>query len=95
MNPGRSNNLSLKYQRFTPSGSKDIGIIKFETVAKTQFLYKKVTFLKKNLIRINSCCCMINAGLKCILSIFLQTINHSTLQNILHFILEKKCLKSK
>ena len=25
----RSNNLSLKYQRFTPSGSKDIGDLKF------------------------------------------------------------------
>ena len=38
MNPDTSNNLSLKYQRFTPSGCKDIGIKKFEFVAKTQFL---------------------------------------------------------
>ena len=31
-------NLSLKYQSSTPSGCKDIGIRKFEFVAKTQFL---------------------------------------------------------
>ena len=35
MNSVRSNNLRLKYQRFTPSGWKDIGIRKFEFVAKT------------------------------------------------------------
>ena len=34
----RSNNLSLKYQRFTPSGSKDMGIKKFKFVTKNQFL---------------------------------------------------------
>jgi len=28
----------LKYQRFTPSGCKDIGIRKFEFVAKNPFL---------------------------------------------------------
>ena len=33
-NSVRSNYLSLKYQRFTLSGSKDIGIKKFEFVAK-------------------------------------------------------------
>ena len=33
-----SNSLSLTYQRFTLSGCKDIGIIKFERVAKPQFL---------------------------------------------------------
>ena len=33
------NNLSLKYQRFAPSGLLDIGISKFEFVAKTQILY--------------------------------------------------------
>ena len=38
MNSVRSNNLSLKYQMFTLSGCKAIGIIKFEFVAKTQFL---------------------------------------------------------
>ena len=31
--------LSLKYQRETPSGCKDIGIRKFECVAKTQFFW--------------------------------------------------------
>ena len=30
----RSNSLSLKYHRFTPSGSKDIGIRKFEFVKR-------------------------------------------------------------
>ena len=38
MNSDRSNKLSLKYQRFTLSGCRDIGIRKFEFVAKTQFL---------------------------------------------------------
>ena len=38
MNSVRSNDLSLEYQRFTPSsGCKDI--VKFEFVAKTRFLY--------------------------------------------------------
>ena len=37
MSPDRSNNLNLKYQRFTPSGCKDIGIRKFEFLAQTQF----------------------------------------------------------
>ena len=39
MNPVRSNNPNLKYQRFTPSGCKVTGIRKFKFVAKTQFLY--------------------------------------------------------
>ena len=34
----RSNNISLKYQRFMTSGSKDIRIRKSEFVAKSQFL---------------------------------------------------------
>ena len=36
----RSDDLSLKYQRCTSSGCKDIDIRKFEFVAKTQFLYE-------------------------------------------------------
>ena len=36
MSSGRSNNISLKYQRFTQSDCKDIGIRKSEFVAKTQ-----------------------------------------------------------
>ena len=32
------NNLSLKYQRFSPSGFEDLEIRKFESVAKTQLL---------------------------------------------------------
>ena len=47
MNPDRSNNLSLKYQTFTPSGCKDIGIRKFEFVAKTQFLYEEFIILSR------------------------------------------------
>ena len=38
INSARAYNLSLKYLRFTPSGSIDIGIGKFVFVAKTQFL---------------------------------------------------------
>ena len=34
----RAYNLSLKYLRWTPSGSIDIGVGKFEFVAKTQIL---------------------------------------------------------
>ena len=41
MNSDSSNNLSLKYQRFTPPGREDTGIRKFEFVAKTQFLSGK------------------------------------------------------
>ena len=37
----------MKYQRPTPSGCKDIGIRKFEWVAKTQFLYKNDKIYKK------------------------------------------------
>ena len=39
MSSDGSNNQSLKYQRFTPSGFRDIGIRKLGFVAKTQFLY--------------------------------------------------------
>ena len=35
----KSNNISLKYQRFTTLGSKDNVSRKSEFVAKTQFLY--------------------------------------------------------
>ena len=38
MNSVRSNNISLKYQKFTTLDSKDKGIIKLEFVTKTQFL---------------------------------------------------------
>ena len=38
LNLVRSTNLSLKYQRFTPSGCKEIWIRKFEFVAKNQLL---------------------------------------------------------
>ena len=40
MNAVRSNNISLKYQRFTSSGYKVIGFTKIEFVAKSQFLCK-------------------------------------------------------
>ena len=45
MNSVRSKNVGLKYQRPTPSGCKDIGIRKFEFVAKAQFLFN---FLENN-----------------------------------------------
>ena len=38
MNSDGSKNQSLKYQRFMPSGIKDIGIRKMIFVAKIQFL---------------------------------------------------------
>ena len=41
----KSNNISLKYQRFTPSGCKDIRIRKFKFVAKTQFLWENINFV--------------------------------------------------
>jgi len=44
MNFVRSNNISLKYQRFTTLDSKDIRIIKSEFVAKTQFLFRQPRF---------------------------------------------------
>ena len=37
-NSVRSNNLGSKYQKFTPSGCRDLGIRKLKFVAKTQFL---------------------------------------------------------
>ena len=39
MNHFRSNNDSLKYQRLTPSGCKDIEIVESECVAKIHFLW--------------------------------------------------------
>ena len=33
---------SLKYERFTPSGCKDVGIRQFEFVTKTQFLSENI-----------------------------------------------------
>ena len=46
----RSKNLSLKYQESSPQGCQDIGINKFEFVAKTQFLSKGIEFLPQTLI---------------------------------------------
>ena len=40
MNSDRSISLSLKYQRFKTPGSKDVGVLIFDFVAKTQFLCK-------------------------------------------------------
>jgi len=44
MNSVGSKRLRLKYQRFTSSGCKDIGIRKFEFVAKNHFLSTISTF---------------------------------------------------
>ena len=37
--------LSLKFQKFKPTGCEDKGIKKFEFVAKSRFLYMHITFL--------------------------------------------------
>ena len=42
MNSVRSNNVSLKYERFATSGCKDTWMRKFEFFAKTQLLSVKV-----------------------------------------------------
>ena len=44
------NNLSLKYQRFKPSGCKDIEIRKFEFVAKT---CNSFTFVERDVPKYN------------------------------------------
>ena len=41
INSVSSNSVSFKYQRFPPSGCKDIEIIKFDFLTKIQFLYSK------------------------------------------------------
>ena len=56
MNSAASSYHSLKYQKSTTSGSIDIGIRKFEFVAKTQFLspenVTKILLLTSLLLRI-------------------------------------------
>ena len=54
MNSARSNSLSLKYHRFTPSSCKDIGIRIFEFVAKTQFLSERFSKIK-SVLNISKC----------------------------------------
>ena len=44
MNSVRSNNLSLKYERFITSGLKDIVVKIYEFVTKTQFLQESIVF---------------------------------------------------
>ena len=44
-----SNNKSSKYQRFTPSGCRDIGVRKFQFVTKTHFLFFSAFFLHEKL----------------------------------------------
>ena len=46
MNSVRSNNISLKYQRFTTLGFQDIGIRKSEFVSKNQLLWKSINWYK-------------------------------------------------
>ena len=59
MNSVRSNNISLKYQRFKISGWRDIKIRKFELVAKTQFLCKYLLFKEclRQLLFLQICFC--------------------------------------
>ena len=49
MSSVRSNYLSLKYQRCTPSCCKNIGIRKFQFVATTQYVLDKISRLWKKL----------------------------------------------
>ena len=49
MNAVRSNNVSLKYQRFTSSGYKVIGFTKIEFMAKSQFLSSEVESLQQKI----------------------------------------------
>ena len=56
MNSVGSNILSLKYQNFTTSGSKDIGVLIFEFVAKTQFLSKKFYTHTIHVLRVSLSC---------------------------------------
>ena len=44
----RLNNLSFKYERYTPPGCKDKAMRKFEFVVKTPFLLKMLRFFNKN-----------------------------------------------
>ena len=48
INSGRSNNQSLKYQRFTPTSCKDIGIRKFElvTISYNSMILSEILFDK-------------------------------------------------
>ena len=56
------NNLSLKKQRFIPSGYNDIGMRKFEVVAKTDFLkklngkYEEFKKHRQNMLKIRKIC---------------------------------------
>ena len=52
MNSVRSNSLSLKYHRFKSSSSKDIGIRKFEFVAKLNSLARSTTVAFKPLTKL-------------------------------------------
>ena len=47
------NSQSLKYQRFTPPGCKDIGIRKFEFVAITQIFYIIMKYGKRKTLIIS------------------------------------------
>ena len=60
MNSIRYDNLTLKYQRFTPSDWKDIEIRKFLCVAKTPLPGKKLFDIVYNL-----CICVLQATFSC------------------------------
>ena len=53
MNSVKSNNLRLKYNRFTLSSCKDLVNKKFKFTAKTQFLHAKCKRLKQNQMLLN------------------------------------------
>ena len=55
LNSVTSNNISSKYQRFTPAGCKDMGTILIQFVAKTQFISIKRSTIKHSEIRTSVC----------------------------------------
>ena len=84
MDFGRSNNLSLKYQRFTPSLGKDKGIRQFYYVSKTRII---------QIFEICFCCfclCifMLAKFVKCMLMCLNNNINKLALQ-ILFYVPKK------
>ena len=60
INSARAYNLTLKYLRFTPSGSKDIGLGKFEFVAKTQFLSNIVSLMSDLEVKVLIWTCLLD-----------------------------------
>ena len=72
MDSVRLSSLSMKYQRFTLSGFEDMGIRKFEFVAKTQFLHHCYNFLAT----VRSCSLISSTSIKPNLSDFVSKVSN-------------------